>query len=160
MGVDSVLFRPDDELKDLAELAVKHNLTAVFAKNNDAAATLAELEGSADGKKWIAAWEKAQEPWFNYTSGNGFYGSDVYWRDNLDLPMGYIQDYVVRAAKGEQLHRPKDELIAERDRITSEYAELLDGAPYCSTSQPVGVLAQTASHLPTGQLKSSVVARS
>ena len=127
MGVDSVLFRPDDELKDLAELAVKHNLTSVFAKNNDAAQTLTELAGSSDGKKWIDAWEKAQEPWFNYTSGNGFYGSDVYWRDNLDLPMGYIQDYVARAAKGEQLHRPKDALIAERDRITGEYAELLDG---------------------------------
>ena len=127
MGVDSVLFRPDDELKDLADLAVKQGLTAVFAKNLDAAGTLAELEGSADGKKWIAAWEKAQEPWFNYTSGNGFYGSDVYWRDNLDLPMGYIQDYVVRAAKGEQLHRPKDALIIERDRISGEYAELLDG---------------------------------
>lgn len=127
MGVDSVLFRPDDELKDLAELAVKHNLTAIFAKHNDAATTLAELEGAAGGKEWIAAWEKAQEPWFNYTSGNGFYGSDVYWRDNLDLPMGYIQDYVERAAKGEQLHRPKDELIAERDRIVSEYSEILDG---------------------------------
>ena len=127
MGVDSVLFRPDDELKDLAELAVKHNLTAIFAKHNDAATTLAELEGAAGGKEWIAAWEKAQEPWFNYTSGNGFYGSDVYWRDNLDLPMGYIQDYVERAAKGEQLHRPKDELIAERDRIVTEYSEILDG---------------------------------
>ena len=127
MGVDSVLFRPDDELKDLAELAVKLDLTAVFAKHNDAATTLAELEGSAKGTEWIAAWEKAQQPWFNYTSGNGFYGSDVYWRDNLDLPMGYIQDYVERAAKGEQLHRPKDELIAERDRISGEYAEILDG---------------------------------
>lgn len=127
MGVDSVLFRPDDELKNLAELAVKLNLTKVFSDSNSAEEVLSALRGSADGSKWISAWEKAQEPWFNYTSGNGFYGSDVYWRDNLDLPMGYIQDYVVRAAKGETLHRPKDDLIIERDRISSEYAELLDG---------------------------------
>lgn len=127
MGVDSVLFRPDDELKNLAELAAKLDLTSVFAKKNDAATTLAELDGSATGKEWIAAWEKAQEPWFNYTSGNGFYGSDVYWRDSLDLPMGYIQDYVERAARGETLHRPKAELIAERDRIVGEYSELLEG---------------------------------
>ena len=127
MGVDSVLFRPDDELKNLAELAARLDLTSVFAKKNDAATTLAELDGSATGKEWIAAWEKAQEPWFNYTSGNGFYGSDVYWRDNLDLPMGYIQDYVERAARGETLHRPKAELIAERDRIVGEYSELLEG---------------------------------
>ncbi len=127
MGVDSVLFRPDDELKNLAELATKLDLTSVFAKKDDAAATLAELEATPAGKEWIAAWEKAQEPWFNYTSGNGFYGSDVYWRDNLDLPMGYIQDYVERAARGETLHRPKAELITERDRIVGEYSELLEG---------------------------------
>jgi pyruvate,water dikinase len=41
--------------------------------------------------------------------------------------MGYVQDYVARAAKGEQLHRPKDALIVERDRITGEYSEFLEG---------------------------------
>ena len=127
MGVDSVLFRPDDELKNLAELAVKLDLTTLFATHNSAADVLGALAATADGVTWIAAWEKAQEPWFNYTSGNGFYGSDVYWRDNLDLPMGYVQDYVVRVSKGESLHRPKDALIIERDRIAGEYAEILEG---------------------------------
>lgn len=139
MGVDSVLFRPDDELKNLAELAVKLNLTKVFGDGNSAEEILSALAGSADGSKWISAWEKAQEPWFNYTSGNGFYGSDVYWRDNLDLPMGYIQDYVVRAAKGETLHRPKDDLIIERDRISSEYAELLDGEALATFQGKLGL---------------------
>jgi len=139
MGVDSVLFRPDDELKNLAELAVKLNLTKVFSDSNSAEEVLSALAGSTDGSKWISAWEKAQEPWFNYTSGNGFYGSDVYWRDNLDLPMGYIQDYVVRAAKGETLHRPKDDLIIERDRISSEYAELLDGEALATFQGKLGL---------------------
>jgi pyruvate,water dikinase len=126
MGVDSVLFRPDDELKTLADLAVKLGLTELFT-GDDAAKVLAAVEGHSNGAEWLAAFEKAQDPWFNYTVGNGFYGTDVYWRDNLDLPVGYISDYVVRAAKGERLHRPKDELIAERDRITEEYADALDG---------------------------------
>lgn len=139
MGVDSVLFRPDDELKNLAELAVKLGLTQIFADNNSAAEVLGALAASAEGVQWIAAWEAAQEPWFNYTSGNGFYGSDVYWRDNLDLPMGYIQDYVVRAAKGETLHRPKDDLIIERDRISGEYAELLDGEALATFQGKLGL---------------------
>jgi pyruvate,water dikinase len=126
-GVDSVLFRPDDELKNLAELAVKLDLTSIFSAETSAAGVLGSLAGNAKGAEWIAAWETAQEPWFNYTSGNGFYGTDVYWRDSLDLPMGYIQDYVVRAARGEQLHRPKDALIVERDRIVGEYSEILEG---------------------------------
>ena len=127
MGVDSVLFRPDDELKQLAVLAVKLGLTTVFGRGDDAETTLSELRTSTAGATWITAWEAAKEPWFNYTSGNGFYGSDVYWRDNLNLPMGYVQDYIVRVAKGEQLHRPKDALIVERDRISGEYAEILSG---------------------------------
>ncbi len=139
MGVDSVLFRPDDELKNLAELAVKLGLTQKFADNNSAAEVLGALAASSEGVQWIAAWEAAQEPWFNYTSGNGFYGSDVYWRDNLDLPMGYVQDYVVRAAKGETLHRPKDDLIIERDRISGEYAELLDGEALATFQGKLGL---------------------
>lgn len=81
-GVDSVLFRPDDELKGLAELGVKLNLAEIFAVHEGAEQTLAAIAASDGGAEWLAAWEKAQEPWFNYTSGNGFYGSDVYWRDN------------------------------------------------------------------------------
>ncbi|MEN9751126.1 MAG: Chondramide synthase cmdD, partial [Actinomycetota bacterium] len=126
MGVDSVLFRPDDELKTLADLAVKLGLTDLFT-GDDAAKVLAAVEGHSNGAEWLKAFEKAQDPWFNYTVGNGFYGTDVYWRDNLDLPVGYISDYVARAAKGERLHRPKDELIAERDEITEGYASALDG---------------------------------
>jgi pyruvate,water dikinase len=126
MGVDSVLFRPDDELKTLADLAVKLGLTDLFT-GDDAAKVLAAVESHSNGKEWLKAFEKAQDPWFNYTVGNGFYGTDVYWRDNLDLPVGYISDYVARAAKGERLHRPKDELIAERDEITAGYADALDG---------------------------------
>ena len=102
-------------------------LTAQFAGHQSAEKTLAAVAAAPKGAEWIAAFEKAQDPWFNYTVGNGFYGTDVYWRDNLDLPVGYIADYVERAAKGEQLHRPKDELIAERDRIAGEYAEALSG---------------------------------
>jgi pyruvate,water dikinase len=127
MGVDSVLFRPDDELKTLAMMAANLGLADVFASNDGADAIIGALNQSEKGREWVTAWNNAQNPWFNYTSGNGFYGSDVYWRDHLDLPMGYVQDYVRRAAVGEQLHRPKDALIVERDRITEEYSEFLSG---------------------------------
>jgi pyruvate,water dikinase len=76
MGVDSVLFRPDDELKTLADLAVKLGLTDLFT-GDDAAKVLGAVEGHSNGAEWIKAFEKAQDPWFNYTVGNGFYGTDV-----------------------------------------------------------------------------------
>ncbi|WP_103662999.1 PEP-utilizing enzyme [Microbacterium sp. CJ77] len=127
VGVDSVLFRPDDELKKLSTLAVELDLQDVFARGaGNAATTLAALREAPRGTEWIQAWEAAQDPWFNYTSGNGFYGDDRYWRDDLDIPMGYVRDYVVRVAAGESLGRPKDELLIERDRIVDEYAAALD----------------------------------
>jgi len=125
-GVDSVLFRPDDELKKLANLANELGLAEVFAANADVDAALAAIAAAPRGGEWIAAWEAAQDPWFNYTSGNGFYGEDKYWREHLDIPYGYVRDYVARVASGETLGRPKEELLAERDRIADEYAAALD----------------------------------
>ena len=78
------------------------------------------------GHVWIDAWKAAQDPWFNFTSGNGFYSTDKYWIDHLDIPMGYLRDYVVRAMAGEEIERPTAKLIAERDRITAEYQAMMD----------------------------------
>jgi pyruvate,water dikinase len=120
-------------------LAANLGLADVFAKNDGAEAIIGALNGSEKGREWVTAWNNAQNPWFNYTSGNGFYGSDVYWRDHLDLPMGYVQDYVARAAKGEQLHRPKDALIVERDRIVGEYSEFLSGEALATFQGKLGL---------------------
>ena len=48
----------------------------------------------AAGAEWVAAWEAAQDPWFNFSSGNGMYSSDRVWRDHLGIPLGFIRDYV------------------------------------------------------------------
>ena len=124
-GVNSELFRPDDELKKLAKLAVELDLTDYFNKEN-VNKILDSLSKNQNGKKWIFAWERAQDPWFNFTSGNGFYSSDKYWIDHLDIPMGYLKDYIIRIKNKEEIMRPTEKLISERDRITSEYREMMD----------------------------------
>ena len=50
-----------------------------------------------NGAQWLEAWKAAQDPWFNFTSGNGFYSTDKYWIDHLDIPLGYMRDYIVAA---------------------------------------------------------------
>lgn len=126
-GVDMELFRPDDELKELAQLAVKLGLQDKFSNPDDAEATLASIAAAAGGDTWIARWEQAQDPWFNFTTGNGFYGHDKYWIDYLEIPLGFIADYIRRIDEGQTIKRPTTELIAEKDRIVDEYRELLDG---------------------------------
>src|SRR5699024_3622045 len=116
-GVDMELFRPDDELKKLAQTAVDLNLQPAFENPDDAEATLeaiAELDG---GQQWLEQWKQAQDPWFNFTIGNGFYGHDKYWIEHLDIPLGFIADYIRRLDKGDDIMRPTERLIAEKERI-------------------------------------------
>ncbi|MBS1673935.1 MAG: hypothetical protein JSS74_08225 [Actinobacteria bacterium] len=126
-GVDMELFRPDDELKKLAKIAVRDGLAGLFGDTSDAAATLSAIAGHPAGAAWTAAWEEAQDPWFNFTTGNGFYAHDQYWRDVPSIPLAFIKSYIERLQDGADIDRPVEELVAERDRITGEYAEMLDG---------------------------------
>ncbi|MEU1691082.1 PEP-utilizing enzyme [Streptomyces hirsutus] len=125
-GVDMELFRPDDELKQLALKAVEMNLQAAFDDPDDVEGTLRAVR-DAGGEMWLAAYEAAQDPWFNFTVGNGFYGHDKYWKEHQEIPLGYIKDYIRRVDEGQQIMRPVDELIAEKERIVGEYRELLQG---------------------------------
>ena len=126
-GVDAELFRPDDELKKLSVLAVELGLADAFANPTDVEGTLAAVAAAPNGQQWLDAWTAAQDPWFNFTVGNGFYGTDKYWNEHLDIPLGYIKDYVAMVQQGRDIMRPVEALVAERDRIVAEYRELVDG---------------------------------
>ena len=125
-GVEVDLFRPDEELQKLSKLAVKLGLNDVI-KNNDLDKALQIMATSTEGKQWIAAWEEAKYPWFNFTTGNGFYSSDKYWIDHLAIPFEYIKSYTERLVNGENIDRPTAKIAAERDRITEEYRDSLPG---------------------------------
>ncbi|MGB0385274.1 MAG: PEP-utilizing enzyme [Ardenticatenaceae bacterium] len=123
-GVEVDLFRPDDEVRNLAKLAVELGLSDVI-RSGSVDSVLAALADAPNGDQWLAAWEKSKYPWFNFTSGNGFYSSDKYWIEHLDIPMGYVQDYIGRVLAGQDIDRPTEAVRAERDRITEEYAASL-----------------------------------
>ena len=84
-GVDVDLFRPDDELKRLARLAVSSGVDDRFAAG-DVSDTWAKLQSDEAGQAWIAEWDKAAEPWFNFSTGSGFYHSDKIWIENTRCP--------------------------------------------------------------------------
>lgn len=123
-GVDMELFRPDDELKKLAAQAVALGIQAAFADPDDVEGTLAAVR-DAGGEEWLDAYEAAQDPWFNFTVGNGFYGHDKYWSEHQEIPLGYIKDYIRRVDDGQDIMRPVDKLLAEKERIVEEYRDLV-----------------------------------
>jgi pyruvate,water dikinase len=123
-GIDVVLFRPDEELRRLARSAVELGVGDAL-QSSDVEGALAEVAAAPRGGEWIAAWEAAKDPWFNFSSGNGMYSTDRVWLDHLEIPLGFIRDYVGRLQAGEEIERPTEQIRAERDRITAEYRELL-----------------------------------
>ncbi|WP_144421626.1 PEP/pyruvate-binding domain-containing protein [Kocuria palustris] len=124
-GEDMELFRPDDELKKLALSAIELKLQECFSDTSDADAVLARIGAAPSGQEWLAQLEEAKDPWFNFTTGNGFYGHDRYWLDHMEIPLEFIKDYIRRAEDGAALIRPIEELKAERERILQEYRDLL-----------------------------------
>jgi pyruvate,water dikinase len=123
-GIDVVLFRPDEELRKLARLAIETGVASALAQGGVDEA-LTAVAAAPRGAEWIAAWEAAKDPWFNFSSGNGMYSTDRVWLDHLEIPLSFIRDYVARLQAGDEIERPTEQIRSERDRITSEYRELL-----------------------------------
>ncbi|MEM7112239.1 MAG: hypothetical protein AAF614_07380 [Chloroflexota bacterium] len=124
-GIEVDLFRPDDELKRLAQVAIDQGVADAIKNGGDADATLAALGESEGGRAWLAELEISKDPWFNYSSGTGFYHHDKVWMDNMDIPLGYIRNYISDLEGGADLSRPLEALRAERERIAEEYGDLL-----------------------------------
>ena len=124
-GIDVLLFRPDDELKKLARLALDLGVADVLKGGGDPDAQLARLATTDAGRKWLEALEEAKDPWFNFSSGTGFYHNDRSWVDDLSIPFAAIDAYIGKLEAGETIDRPLETVLAERERISAEYGELL-----------------------------------
>jgi len=125
-GIDVLMFRPDDELKKLAKLAVKLGIDDVFTDDGNPDVILPAVESKGDaGKQWLDALAEARDPWFNISTGDGFYHFERSWNDDLAVPLSALPHYIELVKQGNNLERPTEELRQERDRIVNEYRELL-----------------------------------
>jgi len=124
-GIRVDLFRPDEELKALATLAVRLGVAEPL-RAGSVEQVLAAMDADAAGRQWREALETAKHPWFNFSAGSGFYHSDKVWLDHLDIPLGFVRHYVEAVERGESLDRPLEAIRAERDRIVGEYREFVE----------------------------------
>jgi len=123
-GVEVDLFQPDEELKKLARLAVDSRVGDAFDRPS-ADEVIEALRASEAGQGWLAQWETSAQPWFNFSAGSGFYHTDEVWLEHLEIPFGFVRDYIAKLRDGVDIGRPIDAIRAERDRIVGEYGELL-----------------------------------
>ncbi len=125
-GIDTVILRPDDELRRLARLALELGVgDAVKEASGDEEALRRALAASEAGERWLADLEQTKDPWFYFSYGNGCYHHHRSWVDDTTLPLATIGSYVGRLEAGEDISRPQAAIAAERERIADEYRALL-----------------------------------
>ena len=124
-GADLLPLRPDDELKCLARLAIELGVADdVRAAAGEVQLRIA-LEWSTAGVQWLSRLDAAKDPWFYFLYGNGLASHHRSWIDDTSLPLAAIASYIERLEAGEAISRSRNALVAERDRITAEYRELM-----------------------------------
>jgi len=126
-GFEAEIFRPDDELKHLARRAVELGVEGKFLEGASADDILKSLEQMGEpGRQWLDDLEKSRDPWFNVTVGDGFYHYHRSWNDDLSLPFSALPGYIEKVRAGENLDRPIEKLMAERQQLIDGYRELLE----------------------------------
>ncbi len=126
-GMEAEIFRPDEEVKRLARRAVELGLDHHFTDDMNIDDVLAELDAVGNsGKEWLGELETSRNPWFNVSSGDGFYHYHRSWNDDLSLPFAALPGYIEKIKAGENVERPTEQLIAEREALVADYRELLD----------------------------------
>ena len=95
---------------------------------------------------WIAQYEAAKYPWFNYSNGSGFYHSDAVWAERLDIPFAFLRGYIRKpAGRRDDRHARPQRSSPSGTASPSEYLELLDGDDRANFETKLG-LSRTVFH--------------
>jgi pyruvate,water dikinase len=124
-GVDILFFRPDDELRKLARLALELDLAGAITGHGHPDEVLGAIAAAPNGEHWLQAFEGAKEPWFWFSTGPGYCHQHRAWIDDLTVPFSAMRGYIEKLQRGESIDRPLEQILVERERIAGEYEELL-----------------------------------
>lgn len=125
-GIEAEIFRPDDELRRLARVAVQLGVERHFQDGSTVQTILESLQdGGPSARKWLEELESSRHPWFNVNVGDGFYHYHRSWNDDLSLPFSALPSYIRQVQAGDSLERPVNQLLEERAQLIADYRELL-----------------------------------
>ena len=125
-GIDVIMYQPDEELKKLARRAIELGVDEIVCFSPDWKVVEEALKKTPKGVEWLTSLSLAKEPWFNVSTGTGWFHHDRSWNDHMNVPLSGIATYIGKLKQGISIERPTAKVIAERDRITAEYRALID----------------------------------
>ncbi len=126
-GAELEAFRPDEEVKRLARLAVKLGLASDIKKATDFKKMRSEFEKTGDGRKWNQEFDKSSFPWFNMmvTQGIFAYSDEECWIENPNIILGFLKNYIEKIKKGEKIERDVKSLKKEKEQLFKEHLDKL-----------------------------------
>ena len=131
-GVDMELFRPDDELKKLAMLAVELGLRPPSLTPDDVDGTLARGRGRRRRRRWLGAYASRPGPVVQLHRRQRLLRAPTSTGcEHQEIPLGYIKDYI-RAARG---RRSEIDAAGRRSSPPSATGSSRSTAT-CSTARP------------------------
>ncbi|MCC6611555.1 MAG: PEP-utilizing enzyme, mobile region [Burkholderiales bacterium] len=125
-GIDVIMYQSDEELKKLARKAIELGIEQAVTFSQEWSEVEPALKKLPKGKEWLAALDKARDPWFYISTGTGWYHHDRCWNDAMNVPLSGIATYIGKLKQGANIERPMDQVRAERDRIVKEYRALIE----------------------------------
>ncbi|HMM54000.1 MAG TPA: PEP-utilizing enzyme [Candidatus Desulfobacillus sp.] len=125
-GIDVIMYQPDEELKKLAKKAIELGVDQAVCSSAEWTAVEKTLQGMAKGVEWLTSLNLSRDPWFQVSTGTGWFHYDRSWNDAMNIPLTGIQTYIQKVKQGVNIERPVEQVRAERDRITAEYRGLIE----------------------------------
>ena len=125
-GLDVLLFRPDQELRRLARLAIDTGVDGAFVEGRSPDEIDAVLSESDAGRAWLAELEQVKEPWFHMATGDGLYHTYTSWLDDPRIPYASLIGHIGALNAGVDIERPAAHIAETRERLATEYAALLE----------------------------------
>jgi len=125
-GIDVIMYQPDEELKKLAKKAIELGVDAAVCFSQEWTEVEAALKKLPKGVEWLTSLNLSREPWFNVSTGTGWFHHDRSWNDAMNIPLNGIQTYIGKVKQGVSIERPTEQVRAERDRIIAEYRGLIE----------------------------------
>ena len=116
-GIDVIMYRPDEELKGLARKAIELGVEALVTSSTEWTVVEAALKAQPKGVEWLTSLNLSREPWFNVSTGTGWFHHDRSWNDQMNVPLSGIATYIGKLKQGVNIERPREKVCAERDRV-------------------------------------------
>jgi pyruvate,water dikinase len=118
-GAELEAFRPDQELRQLAKLAVDLGLSQFFEKATKFEGLQEELRKTDRGREWLKEFDKVSYPWFYMMVSEGVFATcnDECWIENPSIILGFLKNYIEMIKKGENIERDVKSLIRHKEEL-------------------------------------------